>query len=141
MIDKLDHIRALDRVQEVPTDGPMCDLLWSDPHEQAGWATSFRGAGFNFGADVTEQFNHNNNLKQIARAHQLIMDGYLSAHQGNIGQDLGHLGFRIKILLLLNFHNSFEFDPFFNVGTRYDIWQAGNKCEFFRSNMFIKPPK
>ena len=85
VIDKLDHIRALDRVQEVPTDGPMCDLLWSDPHEQAGWATSFRGAGFNFGSDVTEQFNHNNNLKQIARAHQLIMDGYLSAHQGNIG--------------------------------------------------------
>ena len=85
VIDKLDHIRALDRVQEVPTDGPMCDLLWSDPHEQAGWATSFRGAGFNFGPDVTEQFNHNNNLKMIARAHQLIMDGYLNAHQGNIG--------------------------------------------------------
>ena len=81
----MDHIRALDRVQEVPTDGPMCDLLWSDPHEQAGWATSFRGAGFNFGPDVTEQFNHNNNLKMIARAHQLIMDGYLNAHQGNIG--------------------------------------------------------
>ena len=63
----------------------MCDLVWSDPHEQAGWATSFRGAGFNFGPDVTEQFNHNNKLKQIARAHQLIMDGYLTAHQGNIG--------------------------------------------------------
>ena len=63
----------------------MCDLVWSDPHEQAGWATSFRGAGFNFGPDVTEQFNHNNNLKKIARAHQLIMDGYLTAHQGNIG--------------------------------------------------------
>lgn len=86
VIDKLDHIRALDRVQEVPTDGPMCDLVWSDPHEQAGWATSFRGAGFNFGPDVTEQFNHNNGLKQIARAHQLIMDGYLTAHQGNIGR-------------------------------------------------------
>jgi diadenosine tetraphosphatase ApaH/serine/threonine PP2A family protein phosphatase len=30
-IDTLDHIRALDRIQEVPHEGPMCDLLWSDP--------------------------------------------------------------------------------------------------------------
>ncbi|CAF2938420.1 unnamed protein product [Rotaria sp. Silwood2] len=28
-IDTLDHIRDLDRVQEVPCEGPMCDLLWS----------------------------------------------------------------------------------------------------------------
>jgi hypothetical protein len=27
-IDTLDQIRALDRVQEVPHEGPMCDLLW-----------------------------------------------------------------------------------------------------------------
>lgn len=25
------EIRAIDRKQEVPHDGPMCDLLWSDP--------------------------------------------------------------------------------------------------------------
>ena len=30
-IQTLDHIRAIDRKQEVPHDGPMCDLLWSDP--------------------------------------------------------------------------------------------------------------
>lgn len=27
----LSQIRAIDRKQEVPHDGPMCDLLWSDP--------------------------------------------------------------------------------------------------------------
>jgi serine/threonine-protein phosphatase 2A catalytic subunit len=27
-IDTLDNIRALDRIQEVPHEGPMCDLLW-----------------------------------------------------------------------------------------------------------------
>lgn len=27
----LDQIRGIDRKQEVPHDGPMCDLLWSDP--------------------------------------------------------------------------------------------------------------
>ena len=25
------QIRTIDRKQEVPHDGPMCDLLWSDP--------------------------------------------------------------------------------------------------------------
>lgn len=30
-IQTLDQIRVIDRKQEVPHDGPMCDLLWSDP--------------------------------------------------------------------------------------------------------------
>ncbi len=30
-ITTLDQIRSIDRKQEVPHDGPMCDLLWSDP--------------------------------------------------------------------------------------------------------------
>ena len=33
-----------------------------------------RGAGFTFGQDISEQFNHNNNLKLVARAHQLVME-------------------------------------------------------------------
>ncbi|KAF4081651.1 hypothetical protein AMELA_G00163530 [Ameiurus melas] len=42
-IDTLDHIRALDRIQEVPHEGPMCDLLWSDPDDRGGWGISPRG--------------------------------------------------------------------------------------------------
>lgn len=34
-IQTLDQIRAIDRKQEVPHDGPMCDLLWSDPEGKA----------------------------------------------------------------------------------------------------------
>ncbi|KAA0201418.1 hypothetical protein HAZT_HAZT007665 [Hyalella azteca] len=30
-IQSLDHICTIDRKLEVPHDGPMCDLLWSDP--------------------------------------------------------------------------------------------------------------
>ena len=30
-ITTLDQIRSIDRKQEVPHDGAMCDLLWSDP--------------------------------------------------------------------------------------------------------------
>ena len=29
-LDQLDGVRQLDRIQEVPHEGAMCDLLWSD---------------------------------------------------------------------------------------------------------------
>lgn len=83
-IDSLDHIRSLDRVQEIPLDGPMCDLMWSDPDERSGWGISPRGAGFTFGQDISEQFNHNNDLTVVARAHQLVMEGYNWSHSGNV---------------------------------------------------------
>jgi hypothetical protein len=64
----------LDRFQEVPHEGPMCDLLWSDPEDRYGWGISPRGAGYIFGHDISEQFNHTNRLTMIARAHQLVMN-------------------------------------------------------------------
>lgn len=80
-LDTLDHIRALERIQEVPHEGPMCDLMWSDPDDEAqGWAMSPRGAGYIFGTDISEQFLHNNGLTLIARAHQLVMEGYKWHH-------------------------------------------------------------
>jgi len=48
-IENLDSVRSLDRVQEVPHEGPMCDLLWSDPDDRCGWGISPRGAGYTFG--------------------------------------------------------------------------------------------
>ena len=53
-IDTLDHIAQLDRCQEVPHEGPMCDLLWSDPDEKNGWGISQRGAGYTFGEDISK---------------------------------------------------------------------------------------
>lgn len=114
-IDTLDHIRALDRLQEVPHEvkmskclypggykyyiddkeldvkqefsslnpnrchpfsvqGPMCDLLWSDPDDRGGWGISPRGAGYTFGQDISETFNHANRLTLVSRAHQLVME-------------------------------------------------------------------
>ena len=75
-INTLDNIRLLDRKKEVPHDGPMCDLLWSDPDEIEGWGISPRGAGYLFGGDVCSSFNQVNNITLIARAHQLVMEGY-----------------------------------------------------------------
>ena len=34
---------------------PSTDLVWSDPEEIAGWAISPRGAGYLFGASVTQE--------------------------------------------------------------------------------------
>jgi len=76
LIDSIDKIRLLDRKQEVPHEGAMCDLLWSDPDEIDGWGLSPRGAGFLFGADIVKCFNHRNDLSLIARAHQLVMEGF-----------------------------------------------------------------
>ena len=52
----------------------MCDLLWSDPDDRGGWGISPRGAGYTFGQDISETFNHTNGLTLIARAHQLVME-------------------------------------------------------------------
>jgi len=79
-VESLDDVAKLDRFQEVPHEGPVCDLVWSDPDERTGWGISPRGAGFTFGQDVTEQFAHANGLTLVARAHQLVMEGYNWAH-------------------------------------------------------------
>ena len=83
-LDTLEHIRELDRTQEVPHEGPMCDLLWSDPDDRCGWGISPRGAGYTFGQDISEQFNRANGLNLIARAHQLVQEGYEWAHDKSV---------------------------------------------------------
>jgi len=83
-LDTLDNIRALDRIQEVPHEGPMCDLLWSDPDDRCGWGISPRGAGYTFGQDIAQQFNHTNGLTLISRAHQLVMEGFNWCQDKNV---------------------------------------------------------
>lgn len=91
-IRTLDQIRLLSRAQEIPHEGGFCgkshcrcatpdpdtpeDLMWSDPDEVENWAVSPRGAGWLFGGRVTQEFNYFNSLKLIARAHQLVQEGY-----------------------------------------------------------------
>lgn len=75
-IHTLDAIRYIDRKQEVQHEGAMCDLLWSDPEEIEGWGLSPRGAGYLFGGNVIKQFHYTNSITCLARAHQLVMEGY-----------------------------------------------------------------
>lgn len=72
----LENISLLDRQVEVPTMGPLSDLLWSDPEDVTAWSVSTRGAGWLFGAPQANIFCQQNKIDLVARAHQLVMDGY-----------------------------------------------------------------
>ncbi|KAI5817203.1 Metallo-dependent phosphatase-like protein [Pyronema omphalodes] len=76
-IRTLDQIRVVARAQEIPHEGAFCDLVWSDPEDEVEtWNVSPRGAGWLFGDKVATEFNHVNGLSLIARAHQLVNEGY-----------------------------------------------------------------
>lgn len=80
---QLDQIRVADRFREIPHDGIMADLVWSDPDtEILDFKLSPRGAGYLFGLDVINKFCHENGLVQLVRAHQLCNEGYTSYWEG-----------------------------------------------------------
>jgi len=83
-IATLDEARNMNRFQEVPHEGALCDLVWSDPDDRSGWGVSPRGAGYTFGQDITERFNHQNGLSFICRAHQLVMEGFQWTHDQGV---------------------------------------------------------
>lgn len=87
------QIRTIDRKQEVPHDGAMCDLLWSDPDgmlnmekaiwvidiiyyiDIAGWGYSPRGAGYLFGGDVVQTvgyYTEGSGASQLTRTYPLV---------------------------------------------------------------------
>ncbi|KAJ1563197.1 putative serine/threonine protein phosphatase [Cladochytrium tenue] len=82
----IDQIRVIDRFREIPHEGPMADLVWSDPipsgpsagasDERGEFLVSPRGAGYLFGGEATRRFLHLNGLGHVCRAHQLCMEGY-----------------------------------------------------------------
>ena len=58
----LNDIRNINRFIEVPVEGIMCELLWSDPTIIPGRRPSNRGVGILFGPDVANNFLKKNNL-------------------------------------------------------------------------------
>jgi serine/threonine-protein phosphatase PP1-1/serine/threonine-protein phosphatase 6 catalytic subunit len=75
-IRTLDQVRTIRRDQEIPHEGAFCDLMWSDPEEIETWQLSPRGAGWLFGAKVTDEFVTINGLELVSRSHQLVQEGY-----------------------------------------------------------------
>src|SRR4051794_24177168 len=76
-IHSIDQIKIIDRFREIPHEGPMADLVWSDPDpERDEFSLSSRGAGYTFGAQVVKKFLEVNSMSHILRAHQLCQEGY-----------------------------------------------------------------
>ncbi|KAH3757899.1 calcineurin catalytic subunit A [Pelomyxa schiedti] len=85
----LNDIRALNRFREPETEGPLCDLLWSDPLDdptpttnmQAWLDTRYventpRQTSWFYGPRAIMTFLQQNDLIGIIRAHQVVEGGY-----------------------------------------------------------------
>lgn len=108
----------------------MCDLLWSDPDDRCGWGISPRGAGYTFGQDISEAFNHNNGLTLVARAHQLVMEGY------NWSQDR-------NVVTIFSGRPSLSFGLFMEAGTDSQIapnycYRCGNQAAIMEIDEHLK---
>ena len=69
----MEQIRRIMRPTDVPDQGLLCDLLWSDPDKEVnGWGENDRGVSFTFGAEVVSKFLHKHDLDLICRAHQVM---------------------------------------------------------------------
>jgi diadenosine tetraphosphatase ApaH/serine/threonine PP2A family protein phosphatase len=91
------------RVEEIPTNGVLTDLAWSDPEESdlKGFRGNQRGAGYLFGRVALREFCQQNQLRLVTRSHQLVQIGFQW------------------------FFGEFE-DPF--PGKLINVWSAPNYC-------------
>jgi serine/threonine-protein phosphatase PP1 catalytic subunit len=72
------QIAEIARPTDIPDDGLLCDLLWSDPsHLTDGWANNDdREISVVFGKDALNEFLKRHNFDLVCRAHQVVEDGY-----------------------------------------------------------------
>ena len=76
-LEKVEQIKNILRPSDVPEQGLLCDLLWSDPDEASeGYGANDRGVSVTFGPKVVEDFLKKNDLDLICRAHQVVEEGY-----------------------------------------------------------------
>lgn len=80
-LQSMEQIRRIMRPTDVPDQGLLCDLLWSDPDKETmGWGENDRGVSFTFGAEVVAKFLHKHDLDLICRAHQVRTNGRQLVH-------------------------------------------------------------
>ena len=79
----LDDLNRIERFVEPPKEGLYCDILWSDPVDDAqGKATELfksnevRGCSYFFNVEALNRFLRRNELLSIIRGHEAQLDGY-----------------------------------------------------------------
>ena len=83
-LQTIDDLKAINRFEEPDESGLLCDLLWSDPHEDydaVGGSCRFlpnetRGTSFVFTHKAVCEFLDKNNLLSVIRAHEAQDQGY-----------------------------------------------------------------
>ena len=77
-LKKVEELKILRRPTDIPDEGILCDLVWSDPSEELPdcWGTNERGISYTFSKDVVREFCEKNDLDLICRAHQVVEEGY-----------------------------------------------------------------
>ena len=71
-LHNMDQIRRITRPTDVPDQGLLCDLLWSDPDKDVtSWGDNDRGVSYTFGAEIVSKFLAKHDFDLICRAHQV----------------------------------------------------------------------
>lgn len=78
-LKSLDQLSAIDRnvLHKVPSQGLVCDLLWSDPERnEPDWGENERGCSYTFGPKIVDTFCNEHGFDLVCRAHQVMDGGY-----------------------------------------------------------------
>ncbi|CAI5451702.1 unnamed protein product [Caenorhabditis angaria] len=76
-LTSLSMLRDLSRTMDPPSPSLHLDLLWSDPDNTiSGWAPNLRGVSYVFGPSIVNKMCEQLDIDLIARAHQVVQDGY-----------------------------------------------------------------
>ena len=77
-LQNIEQINKILRPTDIPNEGLLCDLLWSDPNESLteDFGSNERNISVTFSKDYVKNFVEKNNLDLICRAHQVVEEGF-----------------------------------------------------------------
>ena len=76
-LKSLAQLNEIIRPTDVPDEGLLCDLVWSDPESNLkGWEINNRGVSYTFNEKIVDNFLTIHNLEVLVRAHQVVEKGY-----------------------------------------------------------------
>ena len=77
-LQNIEQINKILRPTDIPNEGLLCDLLWSDPNESLteDFGPNERNISITFSKDYVKNFVEKNNLDLICRAHQVVEEGF-----------------------------------------------------------------
>ena len=75
----IEQLKNVKRPTEIPNNGLICDLVWSDPDDYLFvdfGRNNERGISVCFSKSAVEKFNKKNDIDLICRAHQVVEEGF-----------------------------------------------------------------